>query len=165
MTQDTRPPYEAAKSKTEILTGRALRKDLIEEPDYDIQFLSQPKGQVANTLRVIHIGRSNLLPYQQDIYNADGRVETQVTYSNYQHFGDVVFPTKIVIQRPLDELGLTITVDTQKTTFNQKLDADTFDLPVPSGYAVQNMDDPASAKSNPCAVHPAAAAPAGSASK
>ncbi|HWB33496.1 MAG TPA: hypothetical protein VG714_10000 [Acidobacteriaceae bacterium] len=160
-TQDSRI-IEAPKTKVDILTGKALGKALIEEPDYDIQFLSQPKGRIARTLRVVHIGRTDLLPYRQDIYNDEGRIETQAFYSNYQHFGDIVFPTKIVIQRPLDELGLTITV-TKGTTFNQQLEPDQFDLgPIPASYPVQNMDDPVSAKSNPCVSHPAppASAPA-----
>jgi hypothetical protein len=164
-TQDSHD-LPAPKTKSGLFTGAALRKEIIREPDYDIEFLSQPQDQVANTLRVVHIGRSNLLPYRQDIYNADGRIETQALYYNYRHFGDVVFPTRIEIQRPLDELGLTITISPGKTHFNQKLEADTFDLPVPSTYAIQNMDDPVSAKSNPCVAHPApASAPAAPAAK
>jgi len=129
------------------------RKGIIQNPDYDIQFLSQPQGQIAHTLRVVHIDRVNLLPWRQDIYNTDGKVATQALYSNYQKFGDINFPAKIEIQRPLDELSLTITV-TKRTTFNQKFDPNQFDLdPIPSNYAVQNMDDPASAATNPCVVH------------
>ena len=131
MTQDSRV-IEAPKTKTDILSGKALRKDLIQVPDYDIQFLSRPDGQVAHTLRVLHIGRDDLLPWRQDIYNAEGKIETQAFYYNYKHYGDIVFPAKIVIQRPLDELGLTITI-TKGTTFNGALDADEFDLPVPPG--------------------------------
>jgi outer membrane lipoprotein-sorting protein len=142
MTQDSR-----------TLPDPKTHKDVIEEPDYDLQFLSQPEGKVARSLRVIHIGRSTLLPYQQDIYNSDGKVETQAAYSAYQKFGDVNFPSKIVIQRPLDDLTLTITLN-KKTTFNLKLDADTFNMPpVPENYAVQNMDDPVSAATNPCGAH------------
>lgn len=151
-TQDSRI-IEAPKTKAGIFNGSNLRKDLIQEPDYDILFLSQPQNNVANTLRVIHIGRSNLLPYRQDIYNAEGQIETEADYSDYHRFGEINFPTKIVIQRKLDDLALTITVDTSKTNFNQPLDADTFALSVPPGYAVQNMDDPASALSNPCVAH------------
>jgi hypothetical protein len=129
------------------------RKGIVEDPDYDIEFLSQPQGQTAKALRVVHIDRVNLLPYRQDIYNDEGKVATQAVYTNYQKFGDINFPTKIVIQRPLDELSLTITVN-RKTTFNQKLDADTFDLgPIPANFAVQNMDDPVSAATNPCGAH------------
>ncbi|HWG16850.1 MAG TPA: hypothetical protein VN678_03235 [Acidobacteriaceae bacterium] len=159
-TQDSRI-LEAPKTKAGIFTGAALRKELIEEPDYDVEFLSLPQGQVAHTLRVLHIGRSNLLPYRQDIYDADGRIETEAFYSDYHKFGDINFPTKIVIQRKLDDLGLTITISPGKTHFNQPLEGDEFDLPIPPTYAVQNMDDPVSAKSNPCAAHnvaPAAAA-------
>jgi outer membrane lipoprotein-sorting protein len=127
------------------------RKGLIEEPDYDIEFLSEPKGEVASTLRVLHISRANLLPWRLDIYNADGKVATQASYSNYQKFGDIDFPTKIVIQRPLDELGLTITIT--KATFNQKLSDDQFKLDLPEGDAIQDMDDPASASTAPCVAH------------
>ena len=129
------------------------RKYVIVEPDYDLEILSPPQGRVARALRVIHIGRSNLLPYQQDIYNADGKVATQATYDNYQKFGGVVFPKKITIQRPLDELTLTITFT--KVTFNQKLPDDQFNLVIPPATAhVTNMDDPASdAIKDPCAVH------------
>jgi outer membrane lipoprotein-sorting protein len=142
MTQDSRTIPDPKKSK-----------GLIEEPDYELQFLSQPEGKVARSLRVIHIGRSTLLPYRQDIYNADGKVETQADYSNYKKFGDVNFPSTIVIQRPLDELKLTITL-TSKTTFNTRLDEDYFKMPaIPANFAVQNMDDPVSAATNPCGAH------------
>jgi len=100
----------------------------------------------------VHIDRANLLPWRQDIYNAEGKVVTQALYSNYQKFDGIEFPTRIVIQRPLDELGLTITIT--KAVFNLKLDANQFDLgPIPDSFKRQNMDDPVSASSNPCAAH------------
>jgi hypothetical protein len=125
------------------------RKELIEEPDYDIEFLSEPQGPEAHTLRVVHISRATLLPWRLDVYNADGKVETQATYDNYKPFGDILFPTKIVIQRPLDELGITITVS--KATFNQSLPEDQFKLDIPSGVPITNVDDPAATA--PCAAH------------
>jgi outer membrane lipoprotein-sorting protein len=128
------------------------KNDFIEEPDYDLELLSSPKGQVARTLRVIHIGRTTMLPYQQDIYDTDGNIATQASYSNYKRYGNLNFPSTIVIKRPLDELGLTITVT--KATFNQKLPDDQFKLDTPEKLAhIINMDDPASATiKNPCAA-------------
>ena len=140
MTQDSR-----------VVPNPHKRKDYIQEPDYDIEFLSQPEGPVARTLRVLHISRVNLLPYRQDIYNEEGKVATQAIYTNYQKFGTIDFPTKIVIQRPLDELGLTIVI--AKPALNQKLQPDQFELQIPPGTATQDMDDPVSAKSNPCVAH------------
>jgi hypothetical protein len=142
MTQDSWTPPQ-----------RKSRKGIVEDPDYDIEFLSQPQGQSVHTLRVVHVDRVNLLPWRQDIYNADGKVATQAFYSNYQKFGEITFPSKIEIQRPLDELSLTITVS-KRTIFNQKLDPDQFDLgPIPPNYTVWNMDDPASTATNPCVAH------------
>jgi outer membrane lipoprotein-sorting protein len=128
------------------------RKGIIEDPDYDIEFLSEPQGQVARTLHVVHIDRTNLLPYRQDIYNAEGKVATQAFYYNYQKFGEVNFPSKVEIQRPLDELSLTITIN--KATFNQPLLEDQFKLDIPEGISVTDMDDPVSGTiKDPCAVH------------
>jgi hypothetical protein len=140
MTQDSR-----------IIADPKRRKQLIDEPDFDLEFLSEPQGYVARSLRVVHVSRANLLPWRQDIYNVDGKVETQAFYSNYKKFGNIDFPTKIVIQRPLDELGMTIAI--AKATFNQKLESDQFKLDIPTGFTVQNMDDPASAATAPCAAH------------
>jgi outer membrane lipoprotein-sorting protein len=144
MTQDSR-----------IVPDPKNHKVFIEEPTYNLEFLSQPEGKVAQSLRVIHISRVDLLPYQQDIYNADGKIATLATYKNYQKFGDIRFPTLIEIQRPLDELSLTITIDPRRTSFNQQLDADQFNLDIPPDTThITNMDDPASAEiTNPCAVH------------
>jgi hypothetical protein len=142
MTQDSRTVPDTKK-----------RKGLILEPDYDIEFLSEPKGQVASTLRVLHTSRVNLLPYRQDIYNAEGKVATQAFYSDYHEYGDINFPTKIEIDRPLDELTLTITLS-KKTTFNQHIETDTFEIDkVGSDYTTYNMDDPAIAATIPCVAH------------
>jgi outer membrane lipoprotein-sorting protein len=114
------------------------KKQLIEEPDYELSILEQPQGKTARTLRVIHIGRSTLLPYQQDIYDRDGHIITQALYSNYQTFGDIPFPMKIEIRRPQDQYTLTITVT--KLVLNQKLEDDQFDLKFPEGVTIKAMN-------------------------
>jgi outer membrane lipoprotein-sorting protein len=121
-----------------ILPDPQDKKQLIEEPDYEITILEPPQGKIAHTLRVIHIGRSTLLPYQQDIYDPNGHVVTQAFYSNYQTFGDIQFPMKIDIKRPQDQYGLAITIT--KLTLNQKLDDDQFELKFPEGVPVKTMN-------------------------
>ena len=127
LTQDTR-----------VIQNPVNKKDLIEEPDYDLEILEQPHGQTAHTVRVIHVSRGNLLPYQQDIYGPDGTVVTRAFYSKYQKFGDIPFPMKIQIDRPLDQYSLTIT--TTKLTLNQKLDDDQFELKIPDGVPIKTMN-------------------------
>lgn len=137
-----------------IVPDPKTRKDVIDEPTYNLQFLLRPTDHTARALRVIHVSRTDLLPFQQDIYNADGKIETTATYSNYQKFGDIVFPKTIRIERPLDELTLTITILPRETSFNQQIPPDQFTLDLPPSTAhMVNMDDPATASiTNPCGV-------------
>jgi outer membrane lipoprotein-sorting protein len=114
------------------------KKQLIEEPDYELTILEPPQSNIAHTLRVIHIGRSTLLPYQQDIYDQNGYVVTQAFYSNYQSFGDIQFPMKIDIKRPQDQYGLAITIT--KLSLNQKLEDDQFEVKFPEGVPVKTMN-------------------------
>jgi outer membrane lipoprotein-sorting protein len=138
-----------------VIENPKKKNDLIEEPDYDIELLSQPRDRIAHTVRVLHISRADLKPYRQDIYDAEGKVATQAFYSEYQKFDGIDFPTKIVIQRPLDELALTISI-TRGTSFNKGMPDDEFKLDIPSGVEIHTMDDPAAASAtptNPCAAH------------
>ncbi len=123
-------------SDTRVVPGKS-KKDLIEEPDFDLEILARPTGQAAHTIRVIHISRTNLLPYQQDIYGPDGTVVTRAFYSNYQKFGDTPFPMKIQIDRPQDQYSLTITVT--KLALNQKLADDQFELKIPDTVVVKKV--------------------------
>ena len=127
MTQDSR-----------VIPDPKNKKQLIEEPDYELTILEPPQSNIAHTLRVIHIGRSALLPYQQDIYDQNGYVVTQAFYSNYQTFGDIQFPMKIDIKRPQDQYGLSITIT--KLTLNQKLDDDQFEVKFPEGVPIKTMN-------------------------
>jgi len=109
----------------------------MEEPDYDIAVMKRKDGKVLQTLRVIHINRINMLPYQQDVYDDNGQVVTQTTYDKYQEFNGQQFPTVVTINRPLDEYSLKVQIT--KLTLNGKLEDDQFELKVPEGYLVQKM--------------------------
>ncbi len=113
------------------------RHDLIEEPEYQLSILAKPQGTEVQTLRVIHISRDNLLPYKQEIYDDSGQIVTRSRFSNYQRYGDIQYPTRIEIERPLDHYGLNLTFT--KIEFNGKLEDDQFDLKFPEGVAVQTM--------------------------
>jgi outer membrane lipoprotein-sorting protein len=125
-------------SDIRVVPDPKKKKDLIEEPDYELQILSQPQGQTAHTHRVIHISRTNLEPFQQDLYDPDGNVVTQAFYSDYRTFDGIRFPTKIIITRPLDQYTLTVTIT--KLTLNQPLANDQFDMKIPDNVPVQKMN-------------------------
>lgn len=120
-----------------VIESSDRKKDLVEEPDYDIEILEPPQGQTIHTERVVHVSRANLLPYQQDIYDKSGHVVTRATYSGYQKYGQIDFPSVIVITRPMDEYSLTLTVT--KIAFNEKLEDDQFELKIPDNIPVQHV--------------------------
>ena len=79
-----------------------------------------------------------LLPYQQDIYDEAGRLVTVAMYDNYKVFGQTTFPSRITIQRPQDQLSLTLTIT--ELAVNQKLEDDQFAVPrIPASYQVQHL--------------------------
>ena len=119
-----------------LLTPAKGKQNAVEEPDYDISFLRAKANQVLEIIRVVHISRSTLLPYQQDLYQ-NGHIVTTVSYENYQKFGEIDFPMTININRPIDEYALKITVN--KLTLNQKIDDEQFVVTFPEGVTVQKM--------------------------
>lgn len=119
------------------------------EPDYDLAVMvrnpkaspkagSDPASNILQTKRVIHYSRETLKPFQQDIYDAAGRIVTTVAYSNYQRYGEIDFPSEIDITRPFDEYALKITIT--RLTANETLDDEQFNVPIPPGMTIQKMD-------------------------
>jgi len=99
------------------------------------------RDAVSNVMvreRLVHINRLDMLPFQQDIYDADGQIVTQATYENYRSFGDQQFPTLITIWRPQDLYSLKIQIT--KLTLNQEFDSDQFELKIPAGVTVKKME-------------------------
>lgn len=88
-------------------------------------------------VRVITFHRDDLLPYNQDLYDAEGNLESEVTYSAYQTFGDTKYPTKVVIKRPLEGIQITLTVE--KVDKNLKLPPDEFVVQIPQGTQIQHL--------------------------
>jgi hypothetical protein len=119
-------------------------KEVLEEPDYDLTVLRIPAsvsgkgkdGHILQRVRVVHISRVTLLPYEQDIYE-NGKVVTKVEYDRYQKIGGIDFPTSILITRPLEEYKLKL--DLSKITLNQPQTDDTYVLKIPEGVAIQKM--------------------------
>jgi len=113
----------------------------IEEPDYDITVLRQKSGdpnpKALERVRVIHISRVTLQPYEQDLYDHDGQVVETIDYGNFQKFGEADYPMSIYIKRPVSEY--TLQIDVTKLTLNQTMDDEQFKLEIPEGIKIQKM--------------------------
>ena len=113
-------------------------KQLVIEVDYDLSVLRR-KGDSNELIpeRVIHFNRVDLRPYEEDIYDAKGAIQTAAIYGPDQTFGPVRFPGTITIKRPLEEYQIVITF--QKLITNLKLSDDQFQLRTPAGAVVQEL--------------------------
>jgi outer membrane lipoprotein-sorting protein len=119
-------------------------KTLVETPEYELHIGEEtPMAdthldvKVIKPTRVIRFSRLTLQPSGQDIYGADGGVETHVEYGPYRQFGTARMPSSIVIERPREAFRITITV--QKVVLNQPLGDEQFELKIPPTYKVQNL--------------------------
>ncbi|MGO8721048.1 MAG: outer membrane lipoprotein-sorting protein [Acidobacteriaceae bacterium] len=111
---------------------------LIAEPDYELGILRRSDdSQQLIPERVIHISRTDLLPFQQDEYDDHGILVTRTLYSDYHTFDQIPYPTKIQISRPIDGYQILLTIE--KLTFNHPLADDQFELKIPPGTKIQKL--------------------------
>jgi hypothetical protein len=87
---------------------------------------------------VVYFHREDLMPYQQDIYDSDGVLETQVFYAGYQDFEGHSFPSSIVIKRPVDDIQIVMGVEDVHE--NQPLKDDQFVPYTAEGSKIQKLE-------------------------
>jgi outer membrane lipoprotein-sorting protein len=115
------------------------RKHLYSVPEYILTISRhKPGSQRLTTMRVVTFSRDNLLPSQQDIYDNEGNLESQVYYSLYQDFGGIMYPSTITIKRPQENYQLVMTVE--KVKQNMALTDDQFEIKLPEGTLTQILE-------------------------
>lgn len=114
------------------------KKHLLFTPEYNLTIMQPKTGtREFKPLRVITFHREDLLPYEQDLYDDQGNLETHVSYSNYQKFGEEEYPATITIKRPVEGFQIVLTVE--RVIENQTLKDETFRMDIPAGTQVQNL--------------------------
>lgn len=114
------------------------RKRLLAIPEYDLSIgRRKPGSQELQPIRVVHFHRDDLLPYEQDMYDAQGNPETEVTYGRYVQYGLNLFPSTVTIKRPQEGFQAVLTV--QKVSENVELKDDQFQFQIPSDTKVQHL--------------------------
>ncbi|UWZ84288.1 LolA-like protein [Occallatibacter riparius] len=103
----------------------ASKKHLLLVPEYLLNIVRRkPGSEGLSPVRVIHFRREDLLPHQQDLYDDQGNLRTQVFYSGYTTYGENRYPSTITIKRPVEELQITLTLE--KVTENAPLKDEDF---------------------------------------
>jgi hypothetical protein len=114
------------------------KKNLLLVQEYILNVMRHKAGsQELRPIRVIHFHRDDLLPYEQDLYDDQGNLETVVLYGTYVDFGSSKYPKTVTIKRPLEEFQIVLTVETVKE--NMELRDDQFQIQIPPEVPVQTL--------------------------
>lgn len=114
------------------------RKHLLLIPEYILSIMQRKaNSHELEPIRVVHFHRDDLMPYQQDLYDDQGNLETEVTYGRYVEYGINLFPSTVTIKRPLEGFQAVLTV--QRVTENLDLKDDQFQLQIPEDTKVQHL--------------------------
>ena len=129
--------YYSRTADTETIVDTA-KKNLYSVPEYVLNITRHNSGRRNDTpVRVITFHRDDLLPYQQDLYDDNGNLETQVIYANYADFGGGTYPSLVTIKRPQEGVQIVLTVE--KVVQNMPLTDDQFQIKLPAGTKLQQL--------------------------
>ena len=116
----------------------AAKKHLMLHPEYVLSIVRRkPGSQELYPVRVVRFHREDLLPCEQDLYDDEGIMETQVIYGPYKDFEGQKYPSTITLKRPQDEYQLIMTVE--RIISNPTLTDDQFHVVMPKGIAIQQL--------------------------
>jgi hypothetical protein len=117
-------------------------KRLLLHPEYilNIQRQAEHESHKLYPVRVVHFHREDLLPYEQDLYDDQGNLQTQVIYGPYKDFAGTQYPGTITLKRPLEEYQLIMTVERVTINPEPKLPEDQFQVTAPKDYTVKKLD-------------------------
>ena len=117
----------------------ASKKHLMIVPEYVLSITRHNSGSRSDTpVRVVMLHRDDLLPYQQDLYDRDGNLETQVSYNKYTQFGASKYPSIVTIKRPLEGIQIEMTVE--RVIENPTLTDEQFQIKMPEGIKTQTLE-------------------------
>jgi outer membrane lipoprotein-sorting protein len=117
----------------------ASKKHLLLTPEYVLSIMRRAEGSRKLTpVRVVTFNRDDLQPHQQDIYDSEGNLETEVLYAAYQDFDSGRYPSMITIKRPMEEIQVVLRVEDVKE--NQPLTDDQFVVKTSEGTVIQKLE-------------------------
>ncbi|MBI3934277.1 MAG: hypothetical protein HY316_06265 [Acidobacteria bacterium] len=97
----------------------------------------EPSGQLLLAQKLWY-EREQLSLARLQIFDATGEMATDARYSAYSEFAGVSYPQQIILNRPLDDYGLMLTVTQLK--FNEPISDDKFQMAQPSGAEVVDLE-------------------------
>jgi len=131
--------YDALVVKPIAADERAVLENQTDEEKatYIVHVLAG-RGNNILLARNLWFDRTTLLLSRQIIFDPKGDIVSDARYENYKVTHGISFPHTITIMRPADEYGVKLTV--QKIELNRDLDDDKFNLTIPAGTEVVDLE-------------------------
>jgi outer membrane lipoprotein-sorting protein len=130
--------FYSVTSDSETIEDTA-KKHLYFVPEYILSVTRHIAGSHRDQpVRVITFHREDLLPYEQDLYDGEGNLETHVIYSDYKDFGSGLYPSTVTIKRPLEDSQIVMLVE--KVAENVAVPADEFEVHVPPDVQIKSLE-------------------------
>jgi len=124
-------------SETDTLMDTS-KKHLYIEPEYVLSVMRrEPGSQQLMPVRVVTFHRDDLEPYEQDLYDSEGTLETVISYANYADFAAGRYPSRVTIKRPQEGIQLVLSV--VRVQENVDLPPDEFEVKIPDGAKVRTL--------------------------
>jgi hypothetical protein len=123
-------------SDTETIED-AAKKHLYTEPEYVLSVMRPKSGNEKLPVRVVTFHRDDLLPYDQDIYDSTGTLETQISYRNYADFIAGRYPSTVTIKRPQEGIQLVLAVE--RVEENVDLPDSQFKVDIPDKATIRRL--------------------------
>lgn len=116
------------------------KKHLYIEPEYVLSVMRRDPNDSGEFIpvRQVTFHRDDMRAYEQDLYDRQGTLTTVITYSAYASFSAGMYPSRVVIKRPLEGIELNITVERVQENLTN-LPADQFEVKIPPGTKVQKL--------------------------
>ncbi len=121
---------------TETIEDTA-KKHLSSMPEYVLSIMRRKTAVENLPMRVVTFHRDDMLPYDQDVYDSSGTLETQIMYRNYTEFSAGKYPSSVTIKRPQEGIQLVLSVE--RVEENVELPASQFEVSIPQGATVKNL--------------------------
>jgi outer membrane lipoprotein-sorting protein len=121
---------------TETIEDTA-KKHLSSMPEYVLSIMRRKTAVENLPIRVVTFHRDDMLPYDQDVYDSSGTLETQIMYRNYTEFSAGKYPSSVTIKRPQEGIQLVLSVE--RVEENVELPASQFEVSIPQGATVKNL--------------------------
>lgn len=115
----------------------------VDQDDYVVIIISKDDHGPYLSRKIV-FSRVNLQPDRQLIYDRQAHLVTDARYANFKDYNGMEFPSRIELERPVEEYAISLTIT--KMALNEKVEDDQFKLPQPAGYQLLNLDDKATAE-------------------